>query len=104
MRARLPDAMSTPGQRDIKVDCYAGTLTIPRESVDGQAWVAGRPDDVLIGPPVRLTAGNLHGVLVNLDLAIYWTPWIRDPAGRAMVDAAVDRVLALGRGWQRSEN
>jgi hypothetical protein len=104
MRARLPDAMCPKGDECLRMDCYAGTITVPLDRRDDQVWVSGPPEEYLIGPPVSLTADNLYDMVIKLELAVYWSPWIRDPAGRAMVDAAVDRVLALGRGWQRSEN
>jgi hypothetical protein len=104
MRARLPASVANTADESLGMRCYAGNIAIPLERHDDQVWVSGPPEKYLIGPPVSLSAGNMDGHYINLDLAIYWTPWIRDPAGRAMVDAAVDRVLALGRGWQRSED
>jgi hypothetical protein len=104
MRARLPASVANAADDSLRMRCYAGSIAIPLERHDDQVWVSGPPERYLIGPPVNLTASNLYGMVIHLDLAVYWTPWIRDPAGRAMVDAAVDRVLTLGRGWQRSEN
>lgn len=103
MRARLPEAVSSPRQETLRMECYAGTIIMPIDRIDGQGWVSGPPEQHFIGPPLKLTASNMHGMYINLDLAIYWDLWTRDPAGRAQVEAAVERVLALGRGWQRAE-
>lgn len=103
IRARLPVLVDSAAHERLRVDCYAGTITIPVDCIDNQFWVSGPPEKHVIGPPVRLTASNLYGMVVDLDLAIYWSPWLNQP-GRALVDAAVERVLALGRGWRRSED
>jgi hypothetical protein len=100
IRTRLPDAMRCTGDESLSVNCYAGTVAIPLD----QLWVSGPPQQYLIAPPVKLIARNIYGNYINLDLAAYWSLWINHPAGRAQVEAAVDRVLSLDRGWQRSED
>jgi hypothetical protein len=104
MRARLPRTVSNLGHQNLSISCYAGNLAIPLEYTGDDAWVSGRPAGYVMGPPLSLTARNEDGLLVTLDLAVYWSLWIDDPAGRAQVEAAVDRVLALDGGWRRSED
>jgi hypothetical protein len=51
------------------------------------------------GLPMSLRATNKYGSM-RLNLELLWDFWIEHPAGQAQVRAAIDRVLARGRGWQ----
>lgn len=51
------------------------------------------------GMPARLRATNIHGTS-RLGLELLWDFWTVHPAGRAQVQAAIERVLARGGGWQ----
>lgn len=101
-RVRLPDSLRVTGHGSLAVDCYAGTVSMPLEHLDGEAWVSGPLDAYVIGAPVELIIRNEDELALAMELRVYWSLWIDDPAGRAQVEAAVDRVLALGRGWRRS--
>jgi hypothetical protein len=103
VRTRMSESLRLGEHEVLRVDCYAGTLSVPLERGAEGAWISGPLLHYVIGPPVDLAAINCDG-LVTIDLNVYWTLWIDEPAGRAQVEAAVDRVLALGRGWQRSDD
>lgn len=103
VRVRLPESSRGPQRDALQVNCYAGTLSVPLEKANDATWASGPLQDYVIGPPAKLVAYNEDGVIA-VQLRTYWSLWIDDPAGRALVDAAVDRVLALGRGWRRSED
>lgn len=102
VQAELPDPQRFAGREGLRVDCYAGVLSVPLECREGKTYVSGPLEDYVFGPPAALTLGNDDGFL-TIGLELYWSLWIDDPAGRAQVEAAVDRVLALDRGWRRSE-
>lgn len=102
MQAALPDPQRFAGRDSMQIDCYAGPTSIPLECRDDKVYVSGPLESHVFGPPAALTLGNDDGFL-TIDFEVYWDLWITEPAGRAQVEAAVDRVLALGRGWQRAE-
>lgn len=103
VRVNLPDPSGMAGCDSLRVSCYAGTVSIPLERSANEAWLSGPLANYGFGPPVKLLAHNYDGV-IDVGFDVYWSLWINEPAGRAQVDAAVDRVLALGRGWRRSED
>ncbi len=49
--------------------------------------------------PLAVESSNSHGTS-HVSLVIFWDFWLRHEAGRAQVRGAVERVLALGRGWK----
>ena len=102
VRARLPEPARVADRDGLQVSCYAGTVAVPFERAEGEAWVSGPCEQYGFGPPIRLIARNHDGV-VAIDLEICWSPWFEDPAGREQVDAALRRVLARERGWRRTE-
>lgn len=100
VRVRVPES-SHAGQRGaLQVHSYAGTLSVPLEEASDATWVSGPLKHYVIGPPAELVAYNEDGV-VAVQLRTYWSLWSDEPAGRALVDAAVDRVLDFGWGWRR---
>jgi hypothetical protein len=101
VRARLPEPISGIGHGKLAVNCYAGAISVTLEPSDNGVWVSGPLKRHVIGPPAELTAYNEDGVTA-VYLRLYWSPWIEEP-GRALVEAAVARVLTLGRGWRRNE-
>lgn len=102
VRIKLPDPPRMLDRDHLQVDCYAGTVSVPLErSADG-LWVSGPLERYVIGPPAALTVYNEDGIIA-IYLRLYWNLWIDDPAGRDQVEAAVGRVLALGRGWRRGD-
>jgi hypothetical protein len=102
IRAKLPEPSCLSGRDELHVDCHAGIVSVPLEHVESDVWVSGPLDSHHVSPPASLILSNQGGFL-TLSLQLCWSLWITNPAGRAQAEAAVDRVLALGRGWQRSE-
>lgn len=103
LRVRLPDSRAMLDGHALHVDCYAGNVAVAVEPRENTLWISGPLEQYSFGPPVTVIARNYDGVIaVGLD--IYWSLWLDDPSGRAQVDAAVDRVLDLDRGWQRSND
>lgn len=78
---------------------YGGGPLKPVLVRDGDHQLAMGPDHGPVGPPVRLRAHNAHGH-TRLQLELHWDFWREHPAGIAQARAAVERVLARGRGWQ----
>jgi hypothetical protein len=65
-------------------------------SIGGELWAYG-PAGGNLPYPAWLRAENSHG-LTEIHLELYWDVHATRPAGRALVDAGVARVLARGRG------
>jgi hypothetical protein len=78
---------------------YGGGPLKPVLVFDGKRWLALGPDHGPVGPPARLRASNIHG-RTTIGLELCWDFWREHPAGRAQARAAIERVLARGRGWQ----
>lgn len=102
MRVKLPDAQRFIGRASVAVEYHGGHASVPLERTGSDVWVSGPRTDSFMGPPGELHITNSDGFL-TLALEGSWSLWIDDPAGREQVDAAVERVLALDRGWRRSE-
>lgn len=102
MRVKLPDPQRYVGRPGLAVECQAGVVSVPLERAGHEVWVSGPRADSFMGPPGELHLTNSDGFL-TIGLEGSWRLWIDDPAGRAQVEAAVERVLALDRGWRRSE-
>jgi hypothetical protein len=100
MRVKLPDTLKAT--EHLHVDCYAGVVSVPLEHMGSDIWVSGPREEYLFGPPGEVHLTNNDGFLAT-RLQSSWNLWLRDPAGRQQVEAAVDRVLALGHGWQRGK-
>ena len=101
VRVKLPELSRTAGRDSLQVSCHAGTISVPLETDGDEVRVSGPLERYVIGPPVELTAYNEDGVTA-IHLRVYWNLWSEDAAGREQVDAALRRVLALERGWERS--
>jgi len=97
VRIRLPDPSYAAGSETLQIGCYAGTISVPLERRDGDLWLSAPRKDYGVGSPVGLTARNYDGV-VAIGLDICWTLWIDALAGREEIEAAISRVLGLGRG------
>jgi hypothetical protein len=102
VRVKLPDPSSFAERDILRVNCYAGAVSVPVERAATAAWISGPLDKYGFGPPVRLLAHNYDGV-ITIGIDVYWNLWIDASAGRTQVEAAVHHALALGRGWRRSE-
>lgn len=97
VRARLPEASVTAIDGvTVPVAYGAGVIDYPVERSAGGVWVAGplaRNSDTA---PFEVAIGNESGLL-SIDWSLNWSPWIEaDGAGRADVEAATARLLALG--------
>lgn len=68
----------------------------------GARCLAQGPDFNFVGPPVSLRASNRYGS-TRVVVEFFWDFWLKHPAGLAQVHAAINRVLARGRGWQVTE-
>jgi hypothetical protein len=67
------------------------------EKANGSLWYFGPAG--IAGPPLRVRATSTHYTL-TLAIEVYWQLWIKYAPGRALLDAAIERVA--GRpGWQR---
>jgi hypothetical protein len=73
------------------------TLAPGTEQRNDGEWVS-RPGLSAVGHPAQILAYNEH-YAASITLSILWDLWFRHPAGRALVDAGIARVLARGRGW-----
>lgn len=67
------------------------------EKKDGKLWYFG-PSGIA-GPPLRVRATSTHYAM-TISVDVFWELWITHARGRALLDAALDRVLARP-GWQR---
>lgn len=89
----LPDGIELEPQ-------YRGIPVRPLMVRDGQrSLILGPKFATAGGMPARLRATNGHGTS-RLSLEVLWDFWTVHPAGRAQVQAAMERVLARGNGWQ----
>lgn len=66
------------------------------QQIDGALWYLG-PSGIA-GPPARIRAENTH-FTTRIELSVFWDLWIGIAPGRALLDAAIERVLARP-GWQ----
>jgi hypothetical protein len=92
LRARVPQV------GEAKVTDGHGLIPSVFDSIDGELWAYG-PALGNIRSPAWLRAANYHGD-TKIHLRLFWDVHATWPAGRALVDAGVARVLARGRGWQ----
>jgi hypothetical protein len=83
---------------DVVELCMPWPASTVSEVIDGARWCFGPAALAVAGPPARLRASNSH-FATELLLEVYWDLWREYPAGRALVDAGVERVLARG-GWE----
>lgn len=90
-------AIVLPPNIDLALTYGGGSLT-PVLVGDGGRQLAIGPDSGPVGPPVRVHAYNSHGE-TSLQIELHWDLWRAHPAGIAQARAAVERVLARGRGW-----
>jgi hypothetical protein len=99
-RARLlqdqkPSAQLTWGQK---------THAVPVEQREDGLWVSGPMREAMINhSPIEVTLTNFHGRL-DLDIAVYWSPWIEKGATEEEVTEA-DLLLAclyepIKQGWE----
>lgn len=66
---------------------------------DRQRTLVLGPSDGPAAMPATLSASKEH-TLTYLYFSLHWDLWVKHPGGRAQVRAAIERVLARGRGWQ----
>lgn len=75
---------------------------VPVLRQSGARCLAQGPDYNFVGPPVSLRASNRYGS-TRIVVEFFWDFWLKHPEGLAQVHAAIERVLARGRGWQVTE-
>ena len=101
VRARLPEATShgvERGGRELLVSEGAGVIRYPVERFGDTFWVAGPLASSSDTAPFGVRIVNDAGVL-SIDWSQNWSPWIEeDGAGRPDVEAAIQRLSALG--WE----
>jgi hypothetical protein len=101
LRARLPEATShgvESGGSELLVSEGAGVIRYPVERFGDTFWVAGPLVTSSDTAPFGVRIVNEAGVL-SLDWSQNWSPWIEeDGAGRPDVEAAIQRLSALG--WE----
>lgn len=97
VRARLPAPWSGLGD-SLALRFHGGTTEIPIERDGEGCWVRG-PVEGLLRAPIR-TTGQVNGIVVELDVKAYWSPWFEEgAAGTAMIERAV--AALVGQGWER---
>lgn len=89
----------SPNEEIVELIVPVPVVSTVSEMLDGARWFFG-PTSGIAGPPARLRATNSH-FTTTLVLEVYWDLWIGYPAGRALVDAGVARVLSRP-GWERT--
>ncbi len=92
VRARLPEGIAAGDE--LPVGYGAGVIRYPVERSADASRVAGPLATNYDTAPFNARIVNEGGAL-SLDLTVNWSLWI-DGAGRPGVDAAVDRLKALG--------
>ncbi|MDX6389915.1 MAG: hypothetical protein QOJ73_978 [Streptosporangiaceae bacterium] len=99
VRARLPEGTSDGADSDgdeLPVAYRAGVIRYPVERARDGLWVSGPLATNFDTAPFEVRIVNEAGVL-SLDLSLNWSPWMdTDGAGRPDIEAAVDRLSALG--------
>ena len=80
----------------IELNAPDPTSTVSRV-IDAERWCFGPTNYGQAGPPATLRARNDH-FTTEISLEIFWDLWVGFPAGRVLVDAGIERVLARG-GW-----
>jgi hypothetical protein len=73
-------------------------VPVVSEIIDGERWCFGPTTSGQAGIPVWLRGTNSH-FTTEISLEVLWDMWIGFPAGRALVDEGIERVLARG-GWE----
>jgi hypothetical protein len=94
-------AVALPSELEVTLS-YAGGPLKPLFVRDGERQLALGPTGGPVGPPARLRAYNTHGK-TSIQIELHWDLWREHPAGIAQARAAVERILARGRGWQLEE-
>ena len=91
-RARLP--ISQP-----LLVRYGGSEVASRvERRDGNAWAVGPVASWPVAP-ISLHGFSEYGI-TNLTLHVSWSIWLEQPQ---LIEEALERVLAVGSGWERQQ-
>ncbi len=88
----------SPAREPAQLDVGGHPSTPAQLRVNDALWYLG-PSGIA-GPPIKIRATNAH-YTTTIVVDVYWDLWIDNAAGRALLDAACDRV-ARRVGWQRT--
>lgn len=89
----------SPITEPVALEVAGRPVSTVSEIIDGRRWYLG-PTSGTAGPPARIRAVNDH-FATRIQLEVFWDLWIRQPGGRALLDAGISRVLTRA-GWVRT--